>query len=274
MFWTIIVLIVGVALFLFGGMFVKHDGKKPTTASIIVKKLIKLIAIFLIAGCVCRLYTPIYLTHTNPMILQEMVTAMQEQQNAEKNKMVRSYIRSNMGEMIADAPVWGSEDAKKTIFLWSDYSCPYCRRVHSELARVMDARDDVRVVLKNFSIHGELSDAPAKAVIAAKIQSNDKAAALDRKLMEKEYYTQEDMKDRSKLGEKVLKNVLALATEVGLDAEQLERDMNGPVVARELKNVRDLAQQFEISGTPYLIIGDKAFPGAIPYEQIMEALDK
>ena len=179
-----------------------------------------------------------------------------------------------MGEMIADAPIWGNEDAKKTIFLWSDYSCPYCRRVHAELARVMDARDDVRVVLKNFSIHGDLSDAPAKAVIAAKIQSNDKAAALDRALMDKEYYSQEDMKDRSKLGEKVLKNVLALATEVGLDAEQLERDMKGPVVARELKNVRDLAQMFEISGTPYLIIGEKAFPGAIPYEQIMEALDK
>ena len=274
MFWTIIVLIVGIALFLFGGMFVKQDGRKPTTASIIVKKLIKLIAIFLIAGCVCRLYTPYYLTHTNPMILQEMVTAMQEQQNAEKNKAIRSYVRSNIGEMIADAPVWGAEDAKKTIFLWSDYSCPYCRRVHSELARVMESRDDVRVVLKNFSIHGELSDAPAKAVIAAKLQGNDKAAALDKKLMEKDYFTQDDMKDRSKLGEKVKKNVLALAASVGLDTAQLERDMKGAVVARELKNVRDLAQEFGISGTPYLIIGEQAFPGAIPFEQIMTALDK
>ncbi len=274
MLWTIIILIVGVALFLFGGMFVKQDGKKPTTASVIVRKLIKLISIFLIAGCVCRLYTPIYLTQTNPLFLQEMVSAMQEAQNAEKNKAVRAYVRSNLGEMIADAPVWGPEDAKHTIFLWSDYSCPYCRRVHNELARVMAARGDVRVVLKNFSIHGELSDAPAKAVIAAKLQSNEKAAALDKRLMDKEYYTQEDMKDRSKLGEKIQKNVMALAAEVGLDTTQLENDMNGPVVARELANVRDLAQRFEISGTPYLIIGEQAFPGAIPYDQILEALDK
>lgn len=274
MFWTIIVLIVGIALFLFGGMFVKHDGKKPTTSSIIIKKTIKLVAIFLITGCVCRLYMPIYLTRTNPMILQEMVVSMQEQQNAEKNKAIRSYVRSNMGEMIADAPVWGPEDAKHTIFLWSDYSCPYCRRVHNELARVMESRDDVRIVLKNFSIHGELSDAPARAVIAAKLQSNEKAATLDRKLMEKEYYTQDDMKDRSKLGDKIHKNVMALAAEAGLDTAQLERDMKGPVVARELKNVRDLAQQFDISGTPYLIIGERAFPGAIPYDQIIEALDK
>jgi protein-disulfide isomerase len=270
MFWTIIVLIIGIALFLFGGALVKQDNKKPLT---IATKLVKLVAIFLIAGCVCRLYTPIYLTHTNPAILQEMVTAMQEQQNAEKTKAIRSYVRSNIGEMIADAPIWGKEDAKKTIFLWSDYSCPYCRRVHKELARVMADRDDVRVVLKNFSIHGDLSDAPAKAVIAAKIQSNDKAAALDRKLMEKEYYTQEDRKDSSKLGAKIHKNVMALAAEVGLDTAQLERDMNGPVVARELQNVRELAQKFEINGTPFLIIGEKAFPGAIPYDQIIKALD-
>ena len=274
MFWTIIVLLIGIALFLFGGRFVKSDGKKPMANEVIVHKVIKLVSILLIAGCVCRLYTPIYLTHTNPMILQDMVTAMQEQQNAEKNKAVRAYVRSHMGEMIADAPIWGNEDVKKTIFLWSDYSCPYCRRVHSELARVMEARDDVRVVLKNFSIHGELSDAPAKAVIAAKLQGNDKAAALDQKLMEKDYFTQDDMKDRSKLGEKVKKNVMALASSVGLDTAQLERDMKGAVVARELQNVRNLAQEFGISGTPYLIIGDQAFPGAIPFDQIMTALDK
>ena len=271
MFWTILILVIGIALFLFGGMLVKQDSKKPASG---LTKIIKLIAIILISGCVCRIYMPYYLTHTNPMLLQEMVSAMQEQQNAEKNKAIRKYVRSNMKDMIGDAPIWGNEDAKKTIFLWSDYSCPYCRRVHGELARVMEGRDDVRVVLKNFSIHGELSDAPAKAVIAAKLQGNDKAAALDRKLMEKEYYTQDDLKVRSKLGEKIKKNVMKLAGEAGLDTAQLEKDMNGEVVARELKNVRDLAQRFEISGTPYLVIGEEAFPGAIPYDQIIKALDK
>ena len=274
MIWTIVLLIVGIALFLFGGMFVALDSKKPSFGGIMIKKTIKWISIILISGCVCRIVTPYYLVNVNPSILQTMVTAMQEQQNAEKSKVVRSYVRSHMDEMTADAPIWGKEDAKKTVFLWSDYSCPFCRRVHGELARVMEARDDVRVVLKNFSIHGDLSDAPAKAVIAAKLQGNDKASALDRKLMEKDYFTQEDMKDRSKLGDKVHKNVMALAKEVGLDVEQLERDMKGPVVARELANVRELAQRFEISGTPYLIIGEQAFPGAIPYDQIVEALDK
>ena len=274
MFWTIVILVAGIALFLFGGMAVKQEGKKPATGAVIAAKTIKLVSIILIAGSVSRIVTPVYLVQTNPMILQEIVSSMQEKQNIEKNKAVRAYVRSNMKDMIGDAPIWGKPDAKKTIFLWSDYSCPYCRRVHNELARVMADRDDVRVVLKNFSIHGDLSDAPAKAVIAAKLQSNEKAAALDKKLMEKEYYTQDDMKDRSKLGEKINKKVLALATEVGLDAKQLEKDMKGEVVARELGNVREMAQRFDISGTPYLIIGEQAFPGAIPYNQIMDALNK
>ena len=64
------------------------------------------------------------------------------------------------------------------------------------------------------------------------------------------------------------------AEEAGLDTKQLKTDMNGEVVARELANVRDLAQIFEISGTPFLIVNEQAFPGAIPASQIKAALDK
>jgi len=63
-----------------------------------------------------------------------------------------------------------------------------------------------------------------------------------------------------------------LAKEAGLDTKKLAEDMKGEVVERELDNVRSLAQRFEIRGTPYLIIGTEAFPGAIPYSKIIEAL--
>ena len=65
-----------------------------------------------------------------------------------------------------------------------------------------------------------------------------------------------------------------MAADAGLDTEQLKKDMDSDVVARELRNVRDLAQRFEISGTPFLIIGEQAFPGAIPAAQIETALDE
>lgn len=273
MTWTILVLVLGIALYMFGGMLLKHDGKKPSTGIILAKKSIKIVAIILVAGSVCRLFVPYYLTNVNPAIVQDMVNGMQEQQNAEKNKQIRSYVRAKADTMVADAPVLGKQDAKKTVFVWTDFSCPYCRRVHGELERVLADRDDVRVVVKNFSIHGPLSDAPAKAVIAAKLQSPEKSAALVNMLMNRDYYSQEDLQDQSKIGEKVEKNVMKMAEEAGLDTKQLKQDMNGEVVARELSNVRDTAQRFEISGTPFLIIGEQAFPGAIPYDQIIKALN-
>ncbi len=274
MTWTILVLVLGIALFMFGGMMLKSDSKKPSTGVILAKKAIKVIAIIMVAGSVCRLYVPYYLTSVNPAIIQEMVEGMQAQQNEAKNKAIRKYVRSKSDVLVADAPIVGPQDAEKTIYVWTDFSCPYCRRVHGALDQVLAERDDVRVVVKNFSIHGELSDAPAKAVIAAKLQSPEKAGKLVDALMKKEYYTRDDMKDQSKLGEKVHKNVMKFAQEAGLDVAQLEKDMNGEVVARELANVRDLAQQFEITGTPFLIIGEEAFPGAIPAAQIKAALDK
>ena len=276
MTWTILILVIGILLFLFGGMLLpKGDERKPSASKIVAKKCISLIAIILISGSMCRLYMPYYLTAVNPAIVQEMVNGMQEQQQAEKNKQIRKYVRSEGKKMMRDAPVLGNrEDAKKTIYVWTDFSCPYCRRVHGELDRVLAERDDVRVVVKNFSIHGPLSDAPAKAVIAANLQDPAKAAELTDMLMTREFYTQDDLKDQSKIGEKVEANVMKMAKEVGLDTEKLKEDMKGDVVARELRNVRDLAQRFEISGTPFLIIGERAFPGAIPADQIESALDE
>lgn len=272
MTWTILILVLAVAMYVFGGMLINAQGKQNTGAKL-VKKSIKVLAIILIAGCMCRLWTPYYLTSVNPLILQDMANGMQEQKSAESNKEIRQFVRSNMDKLIADAPVLGNESASKTIFMFSAYSCGYCRRVHAELARVLADRDDVRVVVKNFSIHGVMSDVPAKAVIAAKLQGNDKAAKLDTLLMAGEYYTQDDLKDQAKAPANITRNIMKLAKEAGLDTKRLETDMNGEVVARELAQVRELADRFQISGTPFLIIGDQAFPGAIPYDQIIKALN-
>ena len=272
MIWTILILILAIALYMFGSKFTKQENKKATFGGIILHKGVNVIAIILIAGCVCRLWTPMYLVNTNPAILQEMAQGMQAQQEKEKNKVVSKYVKQHMQDMIGNAPIVGNVDAKNTIFLWSDYSCPYCRRVHAELSRVLKERDDVRLVLKNFSIHGALSDAPAKAVIAAKMQDNAKAVALDKLLMDKEYFTQDDMKDQAKLPEKIRNNVMKLAKEAGLDTNKLASDMESDTVRAELQNVRELAQRFEINGTPFLIIGEQAFPGMIPYSRIIEAL--
>ena len=41
MTWTILVLVLGIALFMFGGMLLKQDAKKPSAGVKMVKKAIK-----------------------------------------------------------------------------------------------------------------------------------------------------------------------------------------------------------------------------------------
>ena len=274
MTWTILVLVLGIALFMFGGMLLKQDAKKPSASVKMVKKAIKVIAIIMVAGSVCRLYVPYYLTSVNPAIIQEMVEGMQAQQNAEKNKAIRKYVRESADEMTENAPILGNKDAEKTIYVWTAASCGYCRRVHGELDRVLKSRDDVKVVLKNFSIHGVMSDGPARAMIAAKMQDGDKAAKFADLVMTREYRPSEQIKDQDKLAAAIEKNLMKFAAEAGLDTAKLKEDMKSATVARELVNVRELANRFEITGTPFLIIGEEAFPGAIPADQINAALDK
>lgn len=281
MTWTILILVVSIALYVFGGILLNRGTKKPTTGAMLLNKVISIVAIILVAGSVCRLYTPYYLTSVNPMILQEMVKNAQQQQQEEMarqqeeaSKQVRSFVVSHAKELMEKAPVLGNPEASNTIYVWTDFSCPFCRRVHGDLDRVLKERKDVRVVIKNFSIHGDLSDAPAKAVIAAKLQSPEKSATLVDALMTHDFFSKEDMKDRSKLGKKVEANVLKFAEDAGLNVAKLKEDMNSEFVQSELMSVHDLAQQFKIGGTPFVVINGQVFPGAIPYGQIIEALEK
>lgn len=273
MTWTILVLIIAVALYMFGSMLIKHDPKKQMTISqLIAKRLIKLIAIVLLIIGVARIWTPCYLTKTNPGILRDMVTGMQAGEQRETSKKIRKHVKKHGNKMMRHAPILGNKDAKKTIFVFTDYSCPYCRRVNNELKKVIKNNKDVRVVVKNFSIHGILSDYPARAMIAAKMQGCD-VDALNSSLMEKNYWPS-DLKGQSQeaIEKTIVKNVMAAAKKAGCDTARLETDMKSDVVSGELAEVGELAREFGINGTPFLIVGDQAFPGAISSAQIQQAL--
>ena len=285
MIWTILVsafiLIVGMALYVLGGLFFKSAGKNPSAGAVVGKRAISVVAVLMISGAMACMvsriymgsYVPYYLTQENPLIIEEMVQGAQKQQQEIKNQQIRQIVRERGDELVGNAPILGNRDAKKTIYVWTAASCGYCRRVHGELDSVLKSRDDVRVVLKNFSIHGVMSDGPARAMIAATLQDADKAAKFVDLVMTREYRPGEDIKDQKKMAEAIEKNLMKFAKEAGLDTEQLKKDMGGEVVARELRNVREFAQLFEISGTPFLIIGEQAFPGMIPASAINNALD-
>jgi protein-disulfide isomerase len=62
--------------------------------------------------------------------------------------------------------------------------------------------------------------------------------------------------------------VLAAASEIGLDTDRLERDMEAPGVEQILRSNYDIAGRLAIDGTPAFVIGDEIVGGAIELEEL------
>ena len=63
-----------------------------------------------------------------------------------------------------------------------------------------------------------------------------------------------------------------MAKKVGLDRQQLQRDMTDPATDFILNRTRRAASAFDLQGTPALIIGDNVIPGAISQSEILNLI--
>ncbi len=89
-----------------------------------------------------------------------------------------------------DVPVAGNPDGNISIIEWSDYNCPYCRKLEPELRQVIQDDGKVRLVMKDWPIQllaaagvdmdrlkGDLT-AHAKGIDAVLKRNNDQAEAF------------------------------------------------------------------------------------------------
>ena len=57
---------------------------------------------------------------------------------------------------------------------------------------------------------------------------------------------------------------------MGLDIEQLRRDMDGPEIAEHIETSMRLSRALGFNGTPSFVIGDSLAPGLIEADQMIE----
>ena len=163
------------------------------------------------------------------------------------DKEIKEYAKKHEKEMCEHALMLGNPQGRKIVYVFSDYTCPYCVAAHRKYVSAIEKDSQLCVVIKNFPIHGQVSEIPARALIAANIQDSAKAAKLDKSLMA----------DHSWMEGKVLKNIIDLAKNAGLDVIKLQADMESKVVNKELAHVQELVQKFGIGGTPFIVAINK-----------------
>ena len=152
----------------------------------------------------------------------------------------------------------GRDDAPKTIVLFTDLECPYCKRLDARLRELTKARSDVRVVFRNHPLpmhpHARLA---AKAAIAAASQ-NGLARFVE------VVFAHQDALERASL--------VAYASQAGLDVPRFTRDLDSDETARALAADEALATKLDVNGTPSSFVEGKLVVGAQPLATFEEAL--
>ncbi|HEX4516117.1 MAG TPA: thioredoxin domain-containing protein [Polyangiaceae bacterium] len=159
---------------------------------------------------------------------------------------------------VSGLPFLGRDDAGKTIVLFTDLECPYCKRLDARLRDLTKTNADVRVVFRNHPLpmhpHARLA---AKAAIAAASQ-NGLARFVEIA------FAHQDALERASL--------VSYASQAGLDVPRFTRDLDSDETARALAADEALATKLDVTGTPSSFVEGKLVVGAQPLTTFEEAL--
>ena len=196
----------------------------------------------------------------NPELVIEAIELFQEKQQVAEEEAKANALSARTDQIYSDpaTPTSGEANAGVTIVEFFDYQCPYCRSMSRTLLDIVDAKEDVRIVWKEFPILGEDSVFAARAALAAGMQG--RYLDLHRTLMI----------TRSRLSQDW---VMTLAEGIGLDVEKLKQDMGSTEITQQIGANLDLARQLGIRGTPAFIIDGKVFPGALDPSRLKELVN-
>lgn len=191
-----------------------------------------------------------------PEILQEMADALSEKQaQAEVDASQAAVDKVGVSRFLDPriAFVTGPANAKTTIIELFDYNCPYCRASLPAVKKFYEKhRNDTRFAFIEFPIKGEASVLATRAMLAARRQPG-KYIPFHFALMSERDAVDQQMIDQT-------------AERLGLDINQLHRDMDDPEIAQTIARVHLLAKRSKINATPTFIINGKVRPGAVDDE--------
>jgi protein-disulfide isomerase len=158
-------------------------------------------------------------------------------------------------------PVLGPNDALVTLVIFSDFQCPFCKKVNAALDEVKAKYpSDVRLVFlqRPLSMHSGARDA-ARAALAAHRQG--KFWEMHDKLFE----NPQDMSKATLVGH---------AAALGLDTATFELDMAAADLEQMIKDDEALATKLGTRGTPAFFVNGRYLNGFVPFESFAALIDE
>ena len=165
---------------------------------------------------------------------------------------------------VGSSPVLGSANALVTIVVFSDFQCPYCKRVEPSLKELREKYGDkIRFVWKNEPLPFHPRAEPAAEVaMEARAQKGDKG-----------FWDAHDalFDSQPKLEDADLEGV---AQKLGLDMGKVKIAMTTHKYKKEMDADSELGDDVQASGTPHFFINGRRLVGAQPTEKFSAVIDQ
>ena len=155
-------------------------------------------------------------------------------------KEAKSAISEHANDLLqGDLAVAGNPKGNVTLIEFFDYQCIHCKKMEPVVQALIAKNKDLRVVYKEFPIFGKRSEVASQAALAAAMQG--KYLAMQTALLKQE---------------KALDDALVMETakSVGLNMDQLKKDMASKQVQDILAQNRKLAEKMHLMGTPAFVV--------------------
>lgn len=199
----------------------------------------------------------------NPDVLRAAIEALDKHDkdaaDAERQKVVSSQ-SSALFSSKYQATI-GNPKGSATLVEFFDYNCHFCKGALPDVTKLLKDDPNLKLVLKDYPVLGPGSVEAAKVASAARNQlPGDKFWAFHSKLLAM----------HGPIGKT---EALAVARELGLDMDRLNRDMESADTKAGLSEVMQLADALQINGTPTFIVGQDVVVGAVGYDQLKDKVD-
>ena len=195
---------------------------------------------------------------------------IQEAQQAQKDAQAKNV------EPISDKDhVFGDKDANITIFEYSDFECPFCKRFYETPAQVVaDSGGKVNTVFRHFplSFHDPLA---TKQAIASEC-----AAELGGTEMFYKYHDEIFVRTKSNGKGMEEQELTKIASDLNLNMNKFKSCLDSEKYLQKVKNDIASGTNAGVTGTPGVIIknnitGDvRVMPGAVPIEMVEAAVEE
>jgi protein-disulfide isomerase len=164
----------------------------------------------------------------------------------------------------ADDPVRGSRDALVTIVQFSDFQCPFCKRVEDTLDEVRKLYGkDVRIVWKDnpLPFHPRAKPAAAMAQAVFKRQGNDAFWRVHDAI----FASQPKLEDS---------DLEAIAKELKIPWAPLKAVIAAEKAPAKIEDSIAMASDFQARGTPHFFINGRRLSGAQPLDAFKKLIDE